>query len=148
MDAAAERAGCMRPARFLAPALLAGALLFCCGAATAHFLLNVNIRVFHAVHEPDGLRLLARVPMPYLLADKTGYAGAGGLPQPAPYTYNRMVDGEVMHYLRLRILTSAARAWTISRGRTRIAKRRALACGRGRRSARLAGGEPASVCPP
>lgn len=97
MDAAAERAGCMRPARFLAPAL-AGALLFCCGAAAAHFLLNVNIRVFHAVHEPDGLRLLARVPMPYLLADKTGYAGAGGLPQPAPYTYNRMVDGEVMHY--------------------------------------------------
>lgn len=66
--------------------------------AAAHFLLNVNIRVIHVVHQSDGLRLLVRLPMPYLVADKTGPVDAAGLPRSAPYTYNRMQDGAVMHY--------------------------------------------------
>lgn len=72
--------------------------MFLAADAAAHFLLNVNIRVIHAVHRPDSLRLLVRLPMPYLVADKTGAVDATGLPRPAPYTYNRMEDGAVMHY--------------------------------------------------
>lgn len=72
--------------------------MFPAADAAAHFLLNVNIRVVHVVHQPDGLRLLVRLPMPYLVADKTGPADAAGLPLPAPYTYNRLQDGAVMHY--------------------------------------------------
>lgn len=108
IEPAMARAGRMRPAHFFATAL-AGALILFGGGAAAHFLLNVNIRVFHAVHEPDGLRLLARVPMPYLVADKIGDVGADGLPRPAPYTYNRMVDGEVMHYFAAEVFAGRPR---------------------------------------
>ena len=92
-----SRAGHRKPARFSA-AVLACGLMFFATDAVAHFLLNVNIRVIHAVHRPDSLRLLVRLPMPYLVADKIGAVDAAGLPQPAPYTYNRMEDGAVMHY--------------------------------------------------
>lgn len=69
------------------------------GSASAHFLLNVNIRVFHVVHEPDRIRLLVRLPMPYLVADKLGLRTADGTRAPAPYTTNRTEDGTVVHYL-------------------------------------------------
>lgn len=92
------RAGRTRFARFFAAALV-GVLVLFASEVKSHFLLNVNIRIFHVVHETDGLRLFVRVPMPYLVADKIGDIGADGLPQPAPYTYNRMVNDEVMHYV-------------------------------------------------
>lgn len=69
------------------------------GTASAHFLLNVNIRVFHVVHEPDRVRLLVRLPMPYLVADKLGPETSDGTRAPAPYTANRMEDGKLVHYL-------------------------------------------------
>ncbi len=69
------------------------------GSASAHFLLNVNIRVFHVVHERDRIRLLVRLPMPYLVADKLGPQTADGTRVPAPYTSNRIEDGTVVHYL-------------------------------------------------
>ena len=65
----------------------------------AHFLLNVNIRVFHVVHEAERIRLLVRMPMPYLVADKLGPADAEGVPTPAPYTTNRVENGGLVHYL-------------------------------------------------
>lgn len=69
------------------------------GSASAHFLLNVNIRVFHVVHERDRIRLLVRLPMPYLVADKLGPQTADGTRVPAPYTTNRIEDGTMVHYL-------------------------------------------------
>ena len=67
--------------------------------ASAHFLLNVNIRVFHVVHERDRIRLLVRLPMPYLVADKLGTEAADGTRDPAPYTTNRSEAGSLAHYL-------------------------------------------------
>ena len=67
--------------------------------ASAHFLLDVNIRVFHVVHEQDRIRLLVRLPMSYLVADKLGPETAGGTRAPAHYTTNRIEDGKVVHYL-------------------------------------------------
>lgn len=69
------------------------------GGVSAHFLLNVNIRVFHVVHERDRIRLLVRLPMPYLVADKLGPRTAAGTRVPAPYTANRIEDGVMVHYL-------------------------------------------------
>lgn len=65
----------------------------------AHFKLNLNIRVFHVEHVEDGLNILLRVPMPYLVADQLGPPQADGTPEPAPFTFNRMVDGELLHYV-------------------------------------------------
>ena len=74
--------------------------------ASAHFLLNVNIRVFHVVHEPDRIRLLVRIPMPWLVADKLGPETADGRRAPAPYTTNRIEDGSLVHYLDAEALRS------------------------------------------
>ena len=76
------------------------------GTASAHFLLNVNIRVFHVVHEPDRIRLLARLPMPYLVADKLGPETTDGARTPAPYTTNRFEEGRLTHYLDAETLRS------------------------------------------
>ena len=91
----------------LCPAFALSALVVWCfvvlaafsGGASAHFLLNVNIRVFHVVHERDRIRLLVRLPMPYLVADKQGPRTADGTRVPAPYTSNRIEDGTMVHYL-------------------------------------------------
>ena len=98
----------MRPASFLA-VLAAGIAVFasCFGTASAHFLLNVNIRVFHVVHERDRIRLLVRLPMPYLVADKLGPETADGTRAPAPYTSNRLEDGKLVHYLDADTLRSS-----------------------------------------
>ena len=78
------------------------------GAPTsAHFLLNVNIRVIHVVHEQGRMRLLIRLPMPYLVADKLGPATAEGVRAPAPYTTNRIEDGKPVHYLDAEALRNA-----------------------------------------
>jgi len=44
-------------------------------------------------------RVYLRLPMPYLGADRQGAEGPDGLPQPAPYTTNRMEDGKLVHRL-------------------------------------------------
>jgi len=67
--------------------------------ATAHFLLNLNVRIFHVEHRTNGLEAYVRMPMPYLVADKTGPSADSGLPKPAPYTTNRMEENRLVHYV-------------------------------------------------
>lgn len=67
------------------------------GSALAHFNLNQNVRIFHVIHDEDGLTVLLRTPMAYLVADKLGQVGADGRPAPAPFTYNAFEDGVLMH---------------------------------------------------
>ena len=74
-------------------------LLGVAAPATAHFLLNLNVRILHVEHLAEGLRVYLRTPMPYLVADRVGSVGADGLPEPAPYTTNRMEEGKLVHYL-------------------------------------------------
>jgi hypothetical protein len=64
---------------------------------SAHFLLNLNVRIFHVERTAEGLRLYLRTPMPYLVADKTGPFDADGLPAPAPFTTNSLEDGKPAH---------------------------------------------------
>lgn len=80
-------------------AALTGALLVVAGPAWSHFLLNLNVRVIHVEHLEDGLRVYIRLPMPYLVANLLGPVGPDGLPEAAPYTTNRMEDGQIVHYL-------------------------------------------------
>lgn len=42
-------------------------LLVAWSAAYGHFLLNINIRTVHVQHLGDGLRVLMRLPLPYVL---------------------------------------------------------------------------------
>jgi len=72
--------------------------------ASAHFLLNLNVRIFHVEHRSDGLKVYLRMPMPYLVADKIGPVGPDGLPEPAPFTTNRMEEGKPVHYINLDVL--------------------------------------------
>ena len=67
--------------------------------ASAHFKLNLNIRILHVEHHADGLNLYLRLPMPYLVANLLGPENADGVREPAPFTTNAMVDDELMHYL-------------------------------------------------
>lgn len=82
---------------------VAAALLLAAGSASAHFILNVNIRTIHVAHDAggdgSGLRLLVRLPMPYLVADKLGPEQPDGTRKPAPFTTNRVEDGTLVHYL-------------------------------------------------
>jgi hypothetical protein len=65
----------------------------------AHFLLNLNVRIFQVDHRADGLDLYVRMPMPYLVADKVGAPGPDGLPIPAPFTTNRMEGDQLVHHI-------------------------------------------------
>ncbi len=67
--------------------------------ASAHFLLNLNVRILHVEHLADDLRVYLRTPIPYLVAGRVGPVGANGLPEPAPYTTNRMEAGKLVHYV-------------------------------------------------
>lgn len=67
--------------------------------ASAHFKLNLNVRIVHVEHLADGLKVYMRLPMPYLVAHLLGEAGENGLPSPAPYTSNRLEDGKLVHYV-------------------------------------------------
>lgn len=92
----------LRSARFCRYVWPAFCLLLLCAVtlpASAHFLLNLNVRIFHVEHLSDGVRVHLRTPMPYLVADRVGPVGADGLPIPAPYTTNRMEDGKLVHYV-------------------------------------------------
>ncbi|WP_050605528.1 HupE/UreJ family protein [Ruegeria sp. 6PALISEP08] len=85
----------MRPV-FLVIALLIGLMT---PPALAHFKLNQNVRVHHVLHSEDGLDVYLRVPMSYVVAELVGPQGKDGLPTPAPYTYNQIEAGVLMHYL-------------------------------------------------
>ena len=75
-------------------------VLFCAIApVSAHFLLNLNVRILHVDHLADGLRVYLRTPMPYLVAGRVGPVGANGLPEPAPYTTNRMEADKLVHFV-------------------------------------------------
>jgi len=75
------------------------AALVMSSAASAHFKLNLNIRVIHVAHHVDGLDVYLRLPMPYLVADLAGAVREDGSRDPAPYTTNALIDGEWMHYV-------------------------------------------------
>ena len=67
--------------------------------AAAHFNLNVNIRIILVEHLDDGLRIFLRLPAPYVLANLIGAPRADGTVEPAPYTRNRIIKGELMHLI-------------------------------------------------
>lgn len=67
--------------------------------ASAHFKLNLNIRIIHVEHVPEGVDVYLRLPMPYLVANLLGPEKADGSRDPAPFTTNGQVDGELMHYV-------------------------------------------------
>ena len=79
--------------------LLSFFFIFWITHSLAHFKLNANIRIFHISHEEDKIRLLARMPLAYLIADKLGEIQENGIPKPAPYSYNLIIDGELNHKL-------------------------------------------------
>lgn len=67
--------------------------------ASAHFKLNLNVRILHVEHLSDGMNVYMRLPMPYLVAHLLGEADEGELPNPAPYTTNRFEEGKLVHYV-------------------------------------------------
>jgi hypothetical protein len=73
--------------------------LLCVTTVSAHFKLNLNVRIVHVEHLADGLKIYLRLPMPYLVAHLLGELGETGLPSPAPYTRNRLEDGKLVHYV-------------------------------------------------
>ena len=73
--------------------------LLCLTTATAHFKLNLNVRILHVEHLSDGLNVYMRLPTPYLVAQLLGEMDVSGLPSPAPYTSNRLEDGKLVHYV-------------------------------------------------
>lgn len=79
--------------------LLSFFFIFWITNSLAHFKLNANIRIFHILHEEDKIRLLARMPLAYLIADKLGEIQENGIPKPAPYSSNLIIDGELNHKL-------------------------------------------------
>ena len=89
----------LRQSAFIWRAVITLLLLCSVVPASAHFLLNLNVRIFHIDQRSDGLQMYVRMPMPYLLADRVGALGTDGLPEPAAYTSNRMEDGNLVHYL-------------------------------------------------
>jgi len=75
------------------------ACLWTAPPAGAHFQLNANIRIVHVEHLADGANLYMRLPTPYVLAPLLGEQRANAGRRAAPYTYNRMEDGQLMHYI-------------------------------------------------
>jgi hypothetical protein len=73
--------------------------LLCATTASAHFKLNLNVRILHVEHRSDGLNIYMRLPMPYLVAHLLGEIDENGLPSPAPYTNNRLEEGKLVHYV-------------------------------------------------
>jgi hydrogenase/urease accessory protein HupE len=74
-------------------------LLLGATTASAHFKLNLNVRVLHVEHVSDGLNVYMRLPMPYLVADLVGETEGDALPEPAPYTSNALEQDLLVHYV-------------------------------------------------
>jgi hypothetical protein len=85
--------------QFILLAVTSALLWHAATPAKAHFLLNLNVRIFHVEHLSDGVRVYLRLPMPYLVADRVGPVGVNGLPEPAPYTSNLMEEEKLVHYV-------------------------------------------------
>ncbi|RLA14762.1 MAG: hypothetical protein DRQ59_02635 [Gammaproteobacteria bacterium] len=79
------------------PFLIVVLSLLCVTTASAHFKLNLNVRILHVEHLADGLNVYMRLPMPYLVAHLLGKINEDGLPAPAPYTGNRLEQGKLVH---------------------------------------------------
>ena len=82
--------------------------LLCVTTASAHFKLNLNVRILHVEHLSDGLNVYMRLPMPYLVAHLLGEINEDGLPSPAPYTSNRLEGGKLVHYVDVNQLRHSA----------------------------------------
>jgi HupE / UreJ protein len=76
--------------------------------ASAHFKLNLNVRIFHVEHLSNGLNVYMRLPMPYLVAHLLGEVDENGLPSPAPYTNNRLEEGKLVHYVDIEQFKNAS----------------------------------------
>ncbi len=92
--------------RGLVYSLLTGMLMLLTVSVYAHFQLNVNIRIAHVEHVKNGLVMYLRLPTPYVLAQHLGEEQEDGTRVAAPYTYNRVVDGELMHYVDYKALAA------------------------------------------
>ncbi len=90
----------------IARVVFAAAIALAVTAATAgaHFMLTSNIRVIHVEHSEEGLRFYLRLPMPLIVADVAGPAQPDGTATPAPYTRDRVENGQLMHYLDVEAL--------------------------------------------
>ena len=86
------------PAAFTLVTLFVFLICFSC-TVSAHFLLNLNVRILHVEHMHDSLRVYLRLPMPYLVADKLGPVTSDSLPKPAPFTTNQMEENTLVHYV-------------------------------------------------
>ena len=53
----------------------------------------------HIEHVDNGVDMFLRLPMPYLVADRVGAEQSDGSRLPAPFTTNKTVDDELMHYV-------------------------------------------------
>lgn len=89
------------PRYFSLPVILFTSLLLVTSSfASAHFQINLNVRIMHFEHTSSGANLYMRLPLPYLLADKLGLPAAEGqLPEPAPFTHNAMENGKLVHFI-------------------------------------------------
>ena len=97
------------PSRFIV-GLYVFVVLFLFGitTASAHFKLNLNVRIFHVEHLSNGLNVYMRLPMPYLVAHLLGEVDDNGLPSPAPYTNNRIEEGKLVHYVDIEQFKNAS----------------------------------------
>ncbi len=91
----------LRPKFFAFGALFVGVFLLLTPSASAHFLLNLNVRISHVEHSEDGLRVYIRTPMTYLVADKVSDQNGDALPKAAPFTTNAMSDDQLVHFVDL-----------------------------------------------
>ncbi len=82
-------------------------LLLLSFSVPAHFNLDLNIRTIHVVHTSNGLDVYLRLPTALFMAEFVANADEGGLIVPAPFTYNRIEFGELMHYLDLKAIKNA-----------------------------------------
>ncbi|MDE0280088.1 MAG: HupE/UreJ family protein [Gammaproteobacteria bacterium] len=87
--------------------LLLALLLFASASVEAHFNLDLNIRTIHVVHTSQGLDVYMRLPTPIFLAGLAGKADEVPIPKPAPFTYNRVESGILLHYLDLDAIREA-----------------------------------------
>ena len=88
----------MKP-RHLSKFVILALLLVIAVPVHGHFLLNLNVRIFHVDHTQDGLKVFLRLPMPYLVADKLGSPVENGLPEPSPFTQNMLEEDQLVHYV-------------------------------------------------
>lgn len=79
----------------LAAVVTASALVW---SAQAHFNLSTNLRIIHIEQADDGLVISMRLPLSLVLADGYDFATPDPDAAPAPFTYNRPEDGQLLHY--------------------------------------------------